>query len=117
MQSDGGGIGLPEVLIAAPLLASRRARRAEPCGSRQALWQAAFQSGGAGRTGAEPTGRAALARDALLVGADPGGVRFLDRALRGLSASLTEAARPLPTIYAAWLTDADLYLQLAGVAA
>ncbi|GAA2686464.1 hypothetical protein GCM10010400_58480 [Streptomyces aculeolatus] len=115
VHSDGGGIGLPEVLIAAPLLAagvlgalSRRRR--------QALWQAAFQSGGAGRTGAEPTGRAALARDALLVGADPGGVRFLDRALRGLSASLTEAARPLPTIYAAWLTEADLYLQLAGVA-
>ncbi|MFW6694398.1 LysM peptidoglycan-binding domain-containing protein [Streptomyces sp. MAR4 CNX-425] len=115
VHSDGGGIGLPEVLIAAPLLAagvlgalSRRRR--------QALWQAAFHTGGAGRTGAEPEGRAALARDALLVGADPGGVGFLDRALRGLSAALTESARPLPTIYAAWLTDSDLYLQLAGVA-
>ncbi|WP_407565556.1 LysM peptidoglycan-binding domain-containing protein [Streptomyces sp. 184] len=115
VHSDGGGIGLPEALIAAPLLAagvlgalSRRRR--------QALWQAAFHTGGAGRTGAEPAGRAALARDALLVGADPAGVSFLDRALRGLSAALTAEARPLPTIYAAWLTDADLYLQLAGVA-
>jgi hypothetical protein len=114
VHSDGG-ISLPEVLIAAPLLAagvlgalSRRRR--------QALWQAAFHTGGAGRTGAEPAGRAALARDALLVGADPGGVSFLDRALRGLSAALTGSARPLPTIYAAWLTESDLYLQLAGVA-
>ena len=37
-----------------------------------------------------PTGDAADAQDALLVGADPEGVRLLDRSLRGLAAPLAE---------------------------
>lgn len=60
-----------------------------------------------------PTGTAADAQDALLVGADPEGVRLLDRSLRGLAASLAEESRPLPTVYAAWMSNGDLHLQLA----
>ncbi|WP_282794164.1 BTAD domain-containing putative transcriptional regulator [Streptomyces sp. CC224B] len=106
--------GLPEALIGAPLLAAgllgALGRR-----RRQALWQSAMGAVGA-RRGMEPptpSGSAADARDALLVGADPEGVRLLDRSLRGLAAALTEESRPLPTVYAAWLTNGDLHLQLA----
>ncbi|MGB8938936.1 MAG: bacterial transcriptional activator domain-containing protein, partial [Streptomyces sp.] len=53
------------------------------------------------------------AQDALLVGADPEGVRLLDLSLRGLAASLAEESRALPTVYAAWLSNGDLHLQLA----
>ncbi|NSC21803.1 hypothetical protein FM076_11560, partial [Streptomyces albus subsp. chlorinus] len=56
---------------------------------------------------------AARARDALLAGADPDAVRFLDHALRGLAQDLRAAGRPLPVVYAAWLTGQDLHLQLA----
>jgi DNA-binding SARP family transcriptional activator len=52
-------------------------------------------------------------QDALLVGADPEGVRLLDRSLRGLAASLAEESRALPVVYAAWLSNGDLHLQLA----
>ncbi|NEB69931.1 hypothetical protein G3I39_23175, partial [Streptomyces fulvissimus] len=38
---------------------------------------------------------------------------LLDRSLRGLAASLADESRPLPTVYAAWLSDGDLHLQLA----
>ena len=106
--------GLPEALLAAPLLAAGLLgalghRR------RQALWQSAF-AGVGGRRGMEPptpTGDAQDVQDALLVGADPEGVRLLDRSLRGLAASLAAESRPLPTVYAAWLTKGDLHLQLA----
>jgi hypothetical protein len=60
-----------------------------------------------------PTGDAQDAQDALLVGADPEGVRLLDRSLRGLAADLAAESRPLPTVYAAWLSNGDLHLQLA----
>ncbi|WP_371103165.1 bacterial transcriptional activator domain-containing protein, partial [Streptomyces sp. PU_AKi4] len=60
-----------------------------------------------------PTGDAQDVQDALLVGADPEGVRLLDRSLRGLAASLAAESRPLPTVYAAWLSSGDLHLQLA----
>lgn len=61
-----------------------------------------------------PTGSAQDAQDALLVGADPEGVRLLDLSLRGLAAALAAESRPLPTVYAAWLGgDGDLHLQLA----
>ena len=106
--------GLPEALLTAPLLAAGLLgalghRR------RQALWQSAF-AGVGGRRGMEPptpTGDAQDVQDALLVGADPEGVRLLDRSLRGLAASLAAESRPLPTVYAAWLTKGDLHLQLA----
>ncbi|WP_223188637.1 BTAD domain-containing putative transcriptional regulator [Streptomyces sp. TRM68416] len=111
---DGSSFGLPEALLAAPLLAAgllgALGRR-----RRQALWQSALGTVG-GRRGMEPptpTGSAADAQDALLVGADPEGVRLLDRSLRGLAASLAEESRALPTVYAAWLSNGDLHLQLA----
>ncbi|MFE6522445.1 BTAD domain-containing putative transcriptional regulator [Streptomyces sp. NPDC057794] len=106
--------GLPEALLTAPLLAAgllgALGRR-----RRQALWQSAFGSV-AGRGGMEPPtpgGDAQDVQDALLVGADPEGVRLLDRSLRGLAASLAEESRPLPVVYAAWLSNGDLHLQLA----
>ncbi|MFF5494667.1 BTAD domain-containing putative transcriptional regulator [Streptomyces aquilus] len=113
--SEESSFGLPQALIGAPLLAAgllgALGRR-----RRQALWQSAFGAVG-GRRGMEPptpTGDAAAAQDALLVGADPEGVRLLDRSLRGLAASLGAESRPLPTAYAAWLSgNGDLHLQLA----
>ncbi|SNX63233.1 transcriptional activator [Streptomyces sp. TLI_55] len=114
-SSEESSFGLPQALIGAPLLAAgllgALGRR-----RRQALWQSAFGAVG-GRRGMEPptpTGDAADAQDALLVGADPEGVRLLDRSLRGLAASLGAEGRPLPTAYAAWLSgNGDLHLQLA----
>lgn len=111
---DSSSFGLPEALLAAPLLAAGLLgalghRR------RQALWQSAF-GGIGGRRGMEPptpAGDALDVQDALLVGADPEGVRLLDRSLRGLAASLAAESRPLPTVYAAWLSSGDLHLQLA----
>ncbi|WP_443047288.1 BTAD domain-containing putative transcriptional regulator [Streptomyces sp. KMM 9044] len=111
---DTSSFGLPEALLTAPLLAAGLLgalghRR------RQALWQSAF-GGIGGRRGMEPPtpeGDAQDVQDALLVGADPEGVRLLDRSLRGLAAFLAAESRALPTVYAAWLSDGDLHLQLA----
>ncbi|WP_431035862.1 BTAD domain-containing putative transcriptional regulator [Streptomyces sp. P6-2-1] len=106
--------GLPEALLGAPLLAAGvlaalgRRRRA-------ALWQAATAVAGR-RRGMElptPSGDEADVQDALLAGADPGAVRFLDRALRSLARALAAEGRPLPLVYAAWLGDEELHLQLA----
>ncbi|MGW3508110.1 BTAD domain-containing putative transcriptional regulator [Streptomyces sp. NPDC000994] len=112
--SSGRSFGLPEALLGAPLLAAGLLgalghRR------RQALWQSALGAVG-GRRGMEPptpTGDALDVQDALLVGADPEGVRRLDRSLRALAAALAAESRPLPVVYAAWLTGGDLHLQLA----
>lgn len=113
-ESEGSSFGLPEALIGAPLLAAgllgALGRR-----RRHALWQSAMGAVG-GRRGMEPptpTGGAADAQDALLVGADPEGVRLLDLSLRGLAAALAQESRALPTVYAAWLSNGDLHLQLA----
>ncbi|MET7987884.1 MULTISPECIES: BTAD domain-containing putative transcriptional regulator [unclassified Streptomyces] len=114
-DESGTSFGLPEALVGAPLLAAgllgALGRR-----RRQALWQSALGAVG-GRRGMEPpvpTGSAADAQDALLVGADPEGVRLLDLSLRGLAAALAAESRPLPTVYAAWLGgNGDLHLQLA----
>ncbi|AZM54802.1 hypothetical protein DMA15_21420 [Streptomyces sp. WAC 01529] len=113
-QSEDSGFGLPEALLGAPLLAAgllgALGRR-----RRHALWQSAMGAVGArrGMQPPTPTGDAADVQDALLVGADPEGVRLLDLSLRGLAASLAEENRALPTVYAAWLTNGDLHLQLA----
>ncbi|MBY8340224.1 hypothetical protein JYK17_09240 [Streptomyces sp. KC 17012] len=111
---ESSAFGLPQALIGAPLLAAgllgALGRR-----RRQALWQSALGAVG-GRRGMEPptpTGDAADVQDALLVGADPDGVRLLDRSLRGLAAQLAGESRALPTVYAAWLSNGDLHLQLA----
>jgi len=113
-SESGSAFGLPQALIGAPLLAAgllgALGRR-----RRQALWQSALGAVG-GRRGMEPplpAGDAADAQDALLVGADPEGVRLLDLSLRGLAASLAAESRALPTVYAAWLSNGDLHLQLA----
>ncbi|MET8447750.1 BTAD domain-containing putative transcriptional regulator [Streptomyces sp. NPDC005209] len=112
--SAGHSFGLPEALVGAPLLAAgllgALGRR-----RRQAMWQSALGAVG-GRRGMEPptpTGDAQDVQDALLVGADPEGVRLLDRSLRGLAASLAAESRALPVVYAAWLSNGDLHLQLA----
>ncbi|MFF4900092.1 BTAD domain-containing putative transcriptional regulator [Streptomyces sp. NPDC001068] len=113
-SSAGSSFGLPEALLGAPflaagLLAALGRRR------RQALWQSALGAA-AGRRGMEPPtpdGDALDVQDALLVGADPEGVRLLDLSLRGLAAALTAESRSLPVVYAAWLTHGDLHLQLA----
>lgn len=64
-----------------------------------------------------PSGPAAAAHDALRVGADPASVRFLDGALRELSAALAERAGRAPVVYAAWLSAQELHLQFAEDAA
>jgi DNA-binding SARP family transcriptional activator len=109
--------GLPEALMSAPLLAAGlllalgRTRR-------NTLWQSAAgvmrRSVGDGLTPGTPA--AFNARDALLVGADPGAVTFLDRALRQLSAALDASGRVLPSVYAAWLSEQELHLQLSAPA-
>jgi hypothetical protein len=109
--AHGGGLSaLPEVLIAAPLLAAgllaALGRR-----RRTALWQSVTE--GVLRTPRTPAGPQADAADALRIGADPDTVAFLDRGLRGLSALLESEGRQLPTVYAAWLTEDELHLQLA----
>lgn len=113
-SSSSSSFGLSEALLGAPLLAAgllaALGRR-----RRQALWQSALGAVG-GRRGMEPpipVGDAQDVQDALLVGADPEGVRQLDRSLRGLAAALTAESRSLPVVYAAWLSHGDLHLQLA----
>ncbi|MFI2026972.1 LysM peptidoglycan-binding domain-containing protein [Streptomyces buecherae] len=111
-SADESAFGLSEALIGAPLLAAGllaalgRRRRA-------ALWQSAMSALGLG-IDLTPTGPAARAEEALLVGADPAAVRDLDRALRGLSAALAADGRELPVVYAAWLTGTELHLQLSA---
>ncbi|MEU6079241.1 bacterial transcriptional activator domain-containing protein [Streptomyces sp. NPDC047108] len=110
---SGSSFGLSDALMGSPLLAAGllaalgRRRRAT-------LWQSAMRAVG-GRTPdlATPTGAAADVQDSLFVGADPDAVRDLDRALRGLAAALGAESKTLPTVYAAWLTEAELHLQLA----
>ncbi len=106
--------GLPDALIASPLLAAgllaALGRR-----RRTALLQAA--AAGVRLSLRQPRpGIEADTQDALRIGADPDGVAFLDRALRALSAALASAGRPLPIVHAAWLTEDALHLQLASPA-
>ncbi|WP_369391233.1 BTAD domain-containing putative transcriptional regulator [Streptomyces sp. CG1] len=112
--SQGHSFGLSEALVGAPLLAAGLLA-ALGHRRRQALWQSALATVG-GRRGMAPptpTGDAQNAQDALFVGADPEAVRLLDRSLRGLAAALAAESRPLPVVYAAWLSHGDLHLQLA----
>ncbi|BBA97921.1 hypothetical protein RVR_3902 [Actinacidiphila reveromycinica] len=108
--SASHGFDLSEALVGAPLLAAgllaALGRR-----RRTALWQSL--SAGALRTPRTPTGAEADVADALRIGADQDAVDFLDRALRSLSARLDADGRKLPVVYAAWLTEDALHLQLA----
>ncbi len=89
-------------LLAAGLLAALGWRR------RRQLWHRAF-----GRRIHLPEGGAAATEEAIRLGADPAAARLLDLGLRALSASLGEAGRPLPTVYAARLDSQGLQLLLA----
>lgn len=109
--------GLSDALVGAPLLAAGllvalgRTRR-------NALWQSA--AGVLHRSVGDELSPASFeardVRDALLVGAAPDTVDFLDRALRQLSAALDADGRVLPSVYAAWLSGTELHLQLADPA-
>ncbi|MET2717282.1 BTAD domain-containing putative transcriptional regulator [Streptomyces harbinensis] len=116
--ADEAGFGLPEALLGAPLLAAGllmalgRTRR-------NALWASAagtLTGRGVGDDLVPTTPAAHDVRDALLVGAAPEAVGFLDRALRRLSAALDAEGKVLPPVYAAWLTGHELHLQLAAPA-
>ncbi|MFJ2959302.1 BTAD domain-containing putative transcriptional regulator [Streptomyces sp. NPDC087270] len=108
--SASHGFDLSDALIGAPLLAAgllaALGRR-----RRTALWQSL--SAGALRSPRTPTGAEADVADALRIGADQDAVNFLDRALRSLSVRLDADGRKLPVVYAAWLTEDALHLQLA----
>ncbi|WP_461296490.1 BTAD domain-containing putative transcriptional regulator [Streptomyces harbinensis] len=116
--ADEAGFGLPEALLGAPLLAAGllmalgRTRR-------NALWASAagtLAGRGVGDDLAPTSPAAHDVRDALLVGAAPEAVGFLDQALRRLSAALDAEGKVLPPVYAAWLTEHELHLQLAAPA-
>src|SRR5262249_18999149 len=73
-------------LLAAGVLAALGRRR------REVLWQRAF-----GRRLTAPEGDAAIAEEALRLGADDPAVQLLDTSLRQLSAALAAQRKPLPT--------------------
>ncbi len=72
---------------------------------REVLWQRAF-----GRRLAAPEGDAAMAEEALRLGADDAAVQLLDTSLRQLSAALAAQLKPLPTVFAAHLGEGHLDL-------
>jgi nucleoid-associated protein YgaU len=89
-------------LLAAGVLAALGRRR------RELLWQRAF-----GRRLAAPEGDAAVAEEALRLGADDPAVQLLDTSLRQLSAALAAQRKPLPTVFAAHLGEGHLDLWVA----
>jgi hypothetical protein len=89
-------------LLAAGLLSALGRRR------RERLWRRAF-----GRRLAVPEGNAAAAEQALRLGADDPAVALLDNSLRHLSRVNAARRRPLPTVFAAHLSDASLALWVA----
>jgi DNA-binding SARP family transcriptional activator len=89
-------------LLAAGVLAALGRRR------RELLWQRAF-----GRRLAVPEGDAAVAEEALRLGADDPAVQLLDTSLRQLSAALAAQQKPLPTVFAAHLGEGHLDLWVA----
>ncbi|WP_194912011.1 BTAD domain-containing putative transcriptional regulator [Catenulispora rubra] len=97
---------LPLELVSAPLLAAGLLGALTRNRTRQ-LWNRA-----AGRRLSGP-GDAAGAEEAIRLGAGMADVRFLNQALRELSASLATAGRPLPAVQLANLTGSGLELRLA----
>ena len=89
-------------LLAAGVLAALGRHR------RQRLWQRAF-----GRRLVAPEGDAAVAEQALRLGADDPAVQLLDSSLRQLSGALAAQRKPLPTVFAAHLGAAHLDLWVA----
>ncbi|WP_344661943.1 BTAD domain-containing putative transcriptional regulator, partial [Catenulispora subtropica] len=107
---DQSPFRLPYELVTAPLLAAGllgalgRSRRRQ-------LWNRAL-----GRRLTGPDTEAAGAEEAIRLGAGVGEVRFLNRALRELSATLQAAGRPLPPVHGANLAASGLELVLAAPA-
>jgi hypothetical protein len=75
---------------------------------RMRLWQRAF-----GRRLAAPDGEAALAEQALRLGANDEATQLLDTSLRHLSRSLAASRKAPPTVFAAYLSDGELDLWIA----
>lgn len=89
-------------LIAAGLLSALGSRR------RTQMWHRAF-----GQMIVRPEGEAAVAEQALRVGADDRGARLLDLGLRMLSKALAAEGRGLPTVYAVHLGAEGMDLWIA----
>lgn len=89
-------------LLAAGLLAGLGRRR------REQLWRRAF-----GTMIARPEGDAALAEQALRIGADTEATRLLDLGLRQMSQALAADDRTLPTVYGVHLGAESLDLWIA----
>jgi hypothetical protein len=75
---------------------------------RMRLWQRAF-----GRRLAAPDGDAALAEQALRLGANDEATQLLDTSLRYLSRSLAASRKAPPTVFAAYLSGGELDLWVA----
>lgn len=106
-QQQPGGIGWPEglavaSLLAAGLLAALGRRR------REQMWHRGF-----GRMIARPDGDAAVAEQALRLGSDEDGAKLLDLGLRQMSRSLAADGRQLPTVYGVHLGTDGLDLWIA----
>ncbi|GAA4606877.1 hypothetical protein GCM10023195_25430 [Actinoallomurus liliacearum] len=89
-------------LLAAGVLAVLGRRR------REQLWRRAF-----GTRIARPDGEAALAEQALRIGADTDATRLLDLGLRQMSQALAAEGRTLPTVYGVHLGADSLDLWIA----
>ncbi|MFC4586596.1 BTAD domain-containing putative transcriptional regulator [Sphaerisporangium corydalis] len=98
------GFYAPGSLAAAGILAALGQRR------RERLWTRTY-----GRMPPVPTGEAALAEMALMIGADQAGSRLLDLGLRHLGKELAAKGRTPPTVYGAFLAPArvDLWIHPA----
>jgi hypothetical protein len=104
---QGPAFGWPQELalaslLAAGLLAGLGRRR------REQLWHRAF-----GTMIARPDGEAALAEQALRIGADTEATRLLDLGLRQMSQALAAEGRTLPTVYGVHLGADSLDLWIA----
>ncbi|WP_157430057.1 hypothetical protein [Actinomadura oligospora] len=95
------GIAAASLLAAGLLSALGRRRRTQ-------MWHRAF-----GQMIVRPEGEAAVAEQALRVGADDRGARLLDLGLRMLSRALAADGRALPTVYAVHLGSESMDLWIA----
>ncbi|MBS2552271.1 hypothetical protein KGQ19_35990 [Catenulispora sp. NL8] len=106
-DSNQSPFRLPLELVSAPLLAAGLLG-ALGRNRRRQLWNRSV-----GRRLTGPGDAAAGAEEAIRLGAGLGDVRFLNQALRELSASLATAGRELPPVQLANLTESGLELRLA----
>jgi len=95
------GLSVASLLAAGLLVALGRRRR-------QQMWHRAF-----GEMIVRPDGEAALAEQALRIGADTEATRLLDLGLRQMSKALSADDRTLPTVYGVHLGEESLDLWIA----